>query len=258
MTKNRTDKSAAEAYERIAQLALEHALVYETGGGTIVVVHPATQLKQGLYDMCQYMAGKAPHPARNRGDGSLTLSDQAVYIGRQLARELFSKRSNKDEATLTKAELVRLFTLAGERALATAQGTPALPVSRERLIERLEMWVCHFASETGASESDARQEISLDLKDTIAALRTPCEVKGDTTTHLPGCSPELGIRKSVPEESRMSHGNRQKDHCPSSGPTAAPEPLVAPGTRPTDHTAAADGAAPSEKKISASRSACDE
>lgn len=55
------DKQKA-AYEQIAQIARENALIYQAVGGVITVVHPDTQKEQKVYDMCQYMAGLGPHP----------------------------------------------------------------------------------------------------------------------------------------------------------------------------------------------------
>ena len=66
LTSDERSITAAEAYEQIARLARDHALVHQAAGGVIVVVHPDTQREQGIYEMCQYMAGKGPHPATER------------------------------------------------------------------------------------------------------------------------------------------------------------------------------------------------
>lgn len=54
--------TASEAYNAIAKLGREHALIHQAAGGVIVIVHPDTQREAGIYGMCQYMAGLGPHP----------------------------------------------------------------------------------------------------------------------------------------------------------------------------------------------------
>lgn len=51
-----------EAWERITAMAEQHALVYRAFGGVVVLVHPDEQKRQGIYDQCQYMAGKKDSP----------------------------------------------------------------------------------------------------------------------------------------------------------------------------------------------------
>lgn len=54
--------TASEAYDAIAKLGREHALIHQAAGGVIVIVHPDTQREVGIYGMCQWMAGLGPHP----------------------------------------------------------------------------------------------------------------------------------------------------------------------------------------------------
>lgn len=54
--------TADEAYKEIAKLASEHALIKMAAGGVIVIVHPDVQKENGIYELCQYMAGKGPYP----------------------------------------------------------------------------------------------------------------------------------------------------------------------------------------------------
>ena len=51
-----------EAYEKIIELGNEHALIHQAAGGCVIIVHPETQHENGIYKMCQYVAGKGPHP----------------------------------------------------------------------------------------------------------------------------------------------------------------------------------------------------
>lgn len=44
-----------QAYEEVVRLAREHALIYKAVGGVVVVVHPATQKKEGIYEKIQRM-----------------------------------------------------------------------------------------------------------------------------------------------------------------------------------------------------------
>lgn len=51
-----------EAYETVANLAAEHALIAQAYGGVIVIAHPATQREQGIEAHCLYVAGQGAHP----------------------------------------------------------------------------------------------------------------------------------------------------------------------------------------------------
>lgn len=51
-----------EAYEAVAKLASEHALIAQGFGGVLTIVHPDTQRAEGLEALCLYMAGQGPHP----------------------------------------------------------------------------------------------------------------------------------------------------------------------------------------------------
>ncbi len=52
-----------EAYETLAMIAAEHALIAQGFGGILTIVHPETQRAEGLEELCLYMAGQGPHPA---------------------------------------------------------------------------------------------------------------------------------------------------------------------------------------------------
>lgn len=52
-----------EAYETVAKIAAEHALIAQGFGGILTIVHPETQRAEGLEELCLYMAGQGPHPA---------------------------------------------------------------------------------------------------------------------------------------------------------------------------------------------------
>ena len=54
-----------QAYEEIVKLARAHALVYQAVGGIVVIVHPETQKKEGIYEKIQWMHGLGPHPKSN-------------------------------------------------------------------------------------------------------------------------------------------------------------------------------------------------
>ena len=52
-----------EAYETVAKLAAEHALIAQGYGGVLTIVHPDTQRAEGLEALCLHMAGLGPHPS---------------------------------------------------------------------------------------------------------------------------------------------------------------------------------------------------
>lgn len=58
--------NASEAYDKIASLANEHALIRHGAGGVLVIVHPDVQKEEGIYELCQYMAGKGPYPKQEQ------------------------------------------------------------------------------------------------------------------------------------------------------------------------------------------------
>ena len=51
-----------EAYDAVAKLAAEHALIAQGFGGVLTIVHPETQRAEGLEALCLHMAGQGPHP----------------------------------------------------------------------------------------------------------------------------------------------------------------------------------------------------
>jgi|GEM_PF-3483555 len=52
-----------EAYEEVARIAAEHALIAQGFGGVLTIVHPDIQRQHGIEANCLYMAGQGPHPA---------------------------------------------------------------------------------------------------------------------------------------------------------------------------------------------------
>lgn len=52
-----------EAYEEVARIAAEHALIAQGFGGVLTVVHPDIQRQHGIEAQCLYMADQGPHPA---------------------------------------------------------------------------------------------------------------------------------------------------------------------------------------------------
>jgi hypothetical protein len=52
------DKLAAAAYDQIAKLGRDHALILQGAGGVLTIVHPDTQRSEGVYCKCQWMSGK--------------------------------------------------------------------------------------------------------------------------------------------------------------------------------------------------------
>ena len=52
-----------EAYEEVARIAAEHALIAQGFGGVLTIVHPDIQRQQGIEAQCLYMAGQGQHPA---------------------------------------------------------------------------------------------------------------------------------------------------------------------------------------------------
>lgn len=51
-----------EAYDAVAKIAEEHALIAQGFGGVLTIVHPDTQRAEGIEAMCLYMAGQGEHP----------------------------------------------------------------------------------------------------------------------------------------------------------------------------------------------------
>lgn len=51
-----------EAFDAVAKLAAEHALIAQGFGGVLTIVHPETQRAEGLEAHCLYVAGQGPHP----------------------------------------------------------------------------------------------------------------------------------------------------------------------------------------------------
>lgn len=52
-----------EAYEKVARIAVEHALIAQGFGGVLTVVHPRTQRQHGLEAQFLFQAGQGPQPA---------------------------------------------------------------------------------------------------------------------------------------------------------------------------------------------------
>jgi hypothetical protein len=52
-----------EAYDAVAKLAAEHALILQGFGGVLTIVHPETQRREGVEEQCLFMAGLGPNPA---------------------------------------------------------------------------------------------------------------------------------------------------------------------------------------------------
>lgn len=65
-----------EAYEQIAKLAADHALIAQAFAGVITVVHPETQRKHGIEANCLYMAGQGPHPAGDQQPKAVSKEEQ--------------------------------------------------------------------------------------------------------------------------------------------------------------------------------------
>lgn len=51
-----------EAYDAVAKIAAEHALILQGFGGVLTIVHPNTQRAEGFEEHCLYMAGMGPMP----------------------------------------------------------------------------------------------------------------------------------------------------------------------------------------------------
>lgn len=69
-----------EAYDAVARLAAEHALIAQGFGGVLTIVHPETQRAEGLEALCLYMAGQGEHPA-------------AIAQRQQIAEQAAAKRA---------------------------------------------------------------------------------------------------------------------------------------------------------------------
>ncbi|UCL89299.1 hypothetical protein [Pseudomonas sp. HS-18] len=46
-----------EAYNAVAKIAAEHALIFQGFGGVLTIVSPDTQRREGIEEQCLYMAG---------------------------------------------------------------------------------------------------------------------------------------------------------------------------------------------------------
>lgn len=53
-----------EAYDEVARIAAEHALIAQGFGGVLTIVHPETQREHGIEAKCLYMASQGPWPER--------------------------------------------------------------------------------------------------------------------------------------------------------------------------------------------------
>lgn len=59
-----------EAYNQIAQLGRQHALINEAAGGVIIIVHPEIQIEAGIQEHCRRMAGW-PIPNQGKPNASI-------------------------------------------------------------------------------------------------------------------------------------------------------------------------------------------
>jgi hypothetical protein len=55
-----------EAYDAVAKIAAEHALIAQGFGGVLTIVHPDTQRQEGIEAHCLYVAGQGEHPDAER------------------------------------------------------------------------------------------------------------------------------------------------------------------------------------------------
>jgi len=51
-----------QAYGEVCRIAREPALTYQGSGGVVVIVHPDTQRRRGIYEQIQYIHGLGSHP----------------------------------------------------------------------------------------------------------------------------------------------------------------------------------------------------
>ncbi|WP_312288847.1 hypothetical protein [Stutzerimonas nitrititolerans] len=51
-----------EAYDQVAKIAAEYALIAQGFGGVLTIVHPDTQREHGIEAKCLFMAGQGPWP----------------------------------------------------------------------------------------------------------------------------------------------------------------------------------------------------
>lgn len=70
--------SPEQAYEEICRLAREHALILTAARGVVVIVHPATQKSDGLFEQIQHLHGLGAHP------DTLAREREAAFKARQL------------------------------------------------------------------------------------------------------------------------------------------------------------------------------
>lgn len=54
--------SREEAFDHIAKIAAEHALIAKASGGIVTIIHPQTQRQFGIEERCLYMAGQGEFP----------------------------------------------------------------------------------------------------------------------------------------------------------------------------------------------------
>lgn len=72
-----------EAYDAVAKIAAEHALILQGFGGVLTVVHPSTQRAEGVEGLCLYMAGQGPMP-ESKGKPSQPASEAPARAKEQL------------------------------------------------------------------------------------------------------------------------------------------------------------------------------
>lgn len=56
------DEAALEAWNKIAKLARENALIVQAAGGTMILALPRPQRENWIFLKCLYMSGFGPHP----------------------------------------------------------------------------------------------------------------------------------------------------------------------------------------------------
>lgn len=77
-----------EAYDTVAKIAAEHALIAQGFGGVLTIVHPSTQRQHGIEAKCLYMAGQGPWP----GDEQSPPDQASVTQHRQADDQVEARR----------------------------------------------------------------------------------------------------------------------------------------------------------------------
>ena len=87
-----------EAYDQVAKIAAEHALIAQGFGGVLTIVHPATQREHGIEEKCLFMAGHIDSPTPREPDA-------ARARGHESPRPRQCKLRKPAKATCLQAEL---------------------------------------------------------------------------------------------------------------------------------------------------------